>query len=69
MGEKILKRYRSRQDRRVSVAHYKRAIVAMLLLGLIAATMLVVQLRGYYVPAWVPLTLALLLFMVLRWVL
>ena len=43
------------------------ALAAASLLGLIAGATLVAQLRGYTVPAWVPLIPALLLFVLLWW--
>jgi hypothetical protein len=68
MRKKILTRYRSRRGRRTSIAHYTVAIVAMLLLGLTAATMLVVQLYGYHIPIWMLLIPVISLLGVLWWV-
>jgi len=53
----------------LSVPHSTMAYVATALLGVIAVTTLIAQMRGYQVPGWVPLLFALCLTVVLWWVL
>src|SRR5262245_35059804 len=52
----------------LSITHSTLAYVTTALLGVIAVTTLIAQMRGYQVPGWVPLLFALCLTVVLWWV-
>jgi hypothetical protein len=49
----------------LNVPHSTVAIIATSLLGFTAGATLIAQMRGYHVPAWIPLLSALLLFILL----